>query len=193
MDTSKQDLSAVKVILAAIEEWKRVADKYGSNSKESQQCGSKAIILLCRHAKTLNDFQRRFNANVDTPGIISGLIDMANVFTLDELKNRGDEDDYYTFAQEDFIADLKRWTQQPLDGNVTLKQFMELYCNLHKNSDLISRREAIYKAVKRELIKLPRPTRRPIRGKSNVYNAGHLKAKWNEFSRQVELPPLISH
>jgi hypothetical protein len=75
---------------------------------------------------------------------------------------------------------------------VSLDDFMQRHCQLYKGIDLKSRKQALYKAHKAGTITLPRPARRHAQGKSNVYYADELIAKWSEFSRQLSLPLLQS-
>jgi hypothetical protein len=116
MDLLNQNLAAIGDILAAVEKWKIIADHDNPDSKESRQCGSKALELLCEHVKILDDFQRYFGAGVVTQGVIYWLKEIAVLYfcsgqTL-EIKNIGGGGDHFAVVRDDFITDLKRWIEE---------------------------------------------------------------------------------
>jgi hypothetical protein len=107
---SNQNVTIIRDILAAIEEWKRVADKYGPESEDAKQLGSKAVELLCQHVKLLDDFQLRFGASVITQRTLAFLADKVN--SVPPAERFSYFYDYETYCEENFIADLKRWIQE---------------------------------------------------------------------------------
>lgn len=78
------------------------------------------------------------------------------------------------------------------DAIVSLVEFMKQQCKPYTGIDYKARRDALYKAHSRGTIKLPKPARRPAKGRAHVYHASKLHKNWREFSRQIPLPPLQS-
>ncbi|MFA5423552.1 MAG: hypothetical protein WC374_06800 [Phycisphaerae bacterium] len=112
MDTS-QNLSTLKSLLDVVKNWKIAGEKFGPDSEQSRQCGSKALLMLCRHVKILDVFQR-LGTSIGTTGIIAGLMDLAEHFSGDEISRYGGENRYYAIFQQwkGFIPDMERWIEQ---------------------------------------------------------------------------------
>lgn len=111
INISNTDLYTLKSILSAIEEWKRVADKNGPESKDAKQFGSKAVELLFRHIKLLDDFQLRFRASIMTGKTLYDLTEKVNSVNP-TARQFSYFYDYQVCCQDNFIDDLKRWIKE---------------------------------------------------------------------------------
>jgi hypothetical protein len=76
------------------------------------------------------------------------------------------------------------------DEYVTLIKFMERHCNYYKGIDYKARRDAIYKAEKKGIIKLPISVTARTERKAIRFAVSKLRLVWGTISKHVDIPSL---
>jgi len=75
--------------------------------------------------------------------------------------------------------------------SITLKNFINTYCNLSRKPVVESKVELLLKYNRKELITLPPLATTHRRGQSKFYYVDDLKSKWAEYQKKIStLPPL---
>jgi hypothetical protein len=87
--------------------------------------------------------------------------------------------------KEDFVK-----AKPDVDEYVTIVEFMKRHCIEYKGIDYIGRKEAIYEAEKKGIIKLPKSVNPRIERKARKFAASSLRFAWGEIQKHVHVPPL---